>query len=195
MADRHRYAAIAPSIFVGVMLTIVAGMVVVHPVQGAIAYLASIGPAPIRFELVTDADVTLNWKPLRLALQPAQKAAIPTPDSKTMTNVTNDAGLKLLSSSATNDTIIVSSASAANPGEKNNSDMSPGSVMLPGQTDDSSSPVTPQILAGFFKPAPGGKNPGGKNSTGAALFMPAEIGFTPPSAKPATESRATYIIQ
>jgi hypothetical protein len=173
----------------GVMLTIVTGMVVVHRVQGAIAYLPSSGPVPLRFELVTAAGASLAWKPLRLALQSAGNPVVPAPVAETMTNGTNVVASQAMSSAATN-TISVVSVPAAGPDENENSKMPRDPVIFPVQSDDFSGPVTPQILAGFFKPVPGGTN-----SAGTAVFMPVGIGFNPAPPKTATESRAIYKTQ
>ena len=173
-------------VFAGVLLTVVTGMVAVSPAVGAIAYLPSVGPAPLRFELTTDPGASLAWKSLRPLLQPGAGTGILIPAAQTTTNATNDVVSKASSLPATN---VISTASvlAADQGERKNSDTIPEPMIFPGQTDESSSPVTAQILAGFFKPVPGVKNP-----DGTVVFVPAEIEFIPPSARPVNESQAIY---
>lgn len=175
--------------FAGVMPAIGLGLLVALPASGAIAYLPSIGPAPLRYEPATDPDALLAWKSLRLAQRPAADAGVPAPATPTLTNANNEAVWPAGSSPATN-TSHAAAVPVPDPGATTNSDMIPDFMRLPDTSNDSSGPVTPQLLAGFFKPGPGGKNP-----DGTAVFVPMEIGFTPPSPKPAPESRATYKTQ
>lgn len=170
--------------FVGVTLTFVMGMVLAHPAIGAVAYLASVGPAPLRFELATP-GTPLVWKPLRLAQLAQKNAGVSAPAVETMASATN-AALKTTPSAVTN-TLPEVSSPPADPVGKKNSEMSPDSVVFPAFPGDSSSPVTPQMLSVFFKPVPGGKNPAAM--AGAASL---EIGFTPPSPKGVVENRAIY---
>ena len=51
-------------------------------------------------------------------------------------------------------------------------------------------PITPQILAEYFKPVPGSTN-----APGVSVFLPVQIGFIPPMEKPPASSRATYKVQ
>jgi len=169
-------------------------MAVTHPVRGAlaIAYLPSIGPAPMRFELAADPGPAFDWKLLR-SLSPATNSSpVPVPVAETITNTNADTVLKAGSLSSTNDTITAASTPAADPGAGSHLEIPPGSMVLPSSSDESSSPVTAQILAGFFKPTSGGKKLGGRDSAGAAMFMPVDVGFTPPSPSPAPESKAVY---
>jgi len=174
-----------------VMLTVMAGMLAAHPVQGGIAYLPSIGPAPMRFEVTTNSDESLAWKSLCPLLPAVESSNVPVPEVTALNPDTNDVVIKVSSAPVTN-ALASASVSAAKPGENKNSETSPGTVMLPVQTDESSNPIIPQLLAGFFKPTPAGKKPGGRNPAGAAVFMPAEIGFTPPSSTPVPVSQASY---
>jgi hypothetical protein len=174
--------------FVGVTLAIVTGMVAAHPAIGGVAYLASVGPAPLRFEMATS-GMPLAWKPLRLELSPEGNAGVSTPAVETTASATNVPVLEIISSAVTN-TLTKVSTPAADSGAKKNLEKSPDTVVFPVLPGDSSIPVTPQMLSVFFKPVPGGKNP-------AAIAVAASlgIGFTPPSPKVAAESRATYKIE
>jgi hypothetical protein len=175
-----------------VILVVTTAIAITHAFGGAIAYLPSIGPAPMRFEPVADPDAAFAWKLLR-PLQPTTgSSAVTVPVAETVTNTTN--GLVFMASPlpSTNDAIAAASTPAADPGTSKNLETFPGSTALLASSDGSSSPVTAQILAGFFKPTAGAKNLGGTNLTGAVVFMPADIGFTPPSPGPVPESKAIY---
>jgi hypothetical protein len=50
--------------------------------------------------------------------------------------------------------------------------------------------ITPQIVAEYFKPAPGSTN-----AAGVSVFLPVPVGFTPPMENPPASSRATYKVQ
>jgi len=164
------------------MFIIAAGLVATPGWCGAVAYLPSIGPAPLRFELVLPPDMAMAWK----SSTPAAVAAVPAPAAETMTNANNAAALKTIPTTVTN-TIIAVSAPATEPLEKTNLEAIAGPLNLPVQPDDASSPIASQLLAEFFKPASDGKT-----LAGTAVFTPVEIGFTPPSVKSAPESRAIY---
>jgi len=166
--------------FAGMMLTVLTAMAGTHSMQGAVAYLPCIGPSPLRFEPMADPGASLAWKSLRPLPPPAQIM-------EAMTNATNDVVIKESSTPNTNNTIVAASAPTAVPVEANNSGSAANPVILPASSDDSSSPVTAQILAGFFKPSAGGKN-----TTGNAVILPTQLGFTPPSPNSAPESKAVY---
>jgi len=168
------------------VLAVVVGMVAVWPVSGTIAYLPSIGPAPMRLEPVMAPEAAMAWKLLRPAPASAEVLAVSAAAAGTTTNATQDVAIKSVASAATN-IITAISGPAAGSVEKTNTDVFANTMMPPVQPGDSSSPITPQLLVDFFKPVPGGKNP-----AGTAVFTPMEIGFTPPAPKAALESRAIY---
>jgi len=172
--------------FAGVVPAILIGMVAVSAVSGTIAYLPSIGPAPMRFEPVMASDAAMAWKLLRPAPAPAEVLAVSASAAGTTTNATQGVAIKPISLATTN-IITAVSGPAAGPVDKTNTDVFAGTMMPPVQPGDSSSPITPQLLVDFFKPVPGGKNP-----AGTAVFTPMEIGFTPPAPKAGLESRAIY---
>jgi hypothetical protein len=172
-------------------------MVGTGPISGAEtggdAYLPSIGPVPLRFELALSPDVSssLAWKPLRLAQRPEKKTSVPVPVAGTPANATNEVVGKSLPPVATNSiSISASSLPGADPKGKTTADISPDSVTLTDRPGDSHDLVMPQQLATFFQPAPDGKN-----TKTAVILMPDGVGFTPPLPKAAAESRAVYKIQ
>ncbi len=175
----------------GLMFGVAMAMSAMSAVGGAIAYLPSIGPAPMRFEPAEDPDTMFAWKSLNPLTPTAKNSSASVPDTGIVTNATNAVIGAAGSLPSTNDTIVAASTLSANPGAKTNLETSPGSAIWP-SSDESSSPVTAQILAGFFKPAPGGKPVGEKDSTGTAVIVQPDIGFTPPSPGPAPESKAMY---
>jgi hypothetical protein len=69
--------------------------------------------------------------------------------------------------------------------------MEPVPVVVPASAANFAKPVTPQILAEYFKPSPAGRT---RNHT--ALFIPAEFGMAPPPPPlPANQSKAVYKIE
>jgi hypothetical protein len=171
------------------MSIIAAGMAVVWPVSGGDAYLPSIGPVPLRFELATVPGTLLTWPSLRPA--PAAKASAPVPVVDSPTNAIHEIAGKPLSPVVTNGVSISAvSPPASDPKEEKAPEMSPDSVVLTDHPGNPSDPVMPQQLATFFQPASAGKN-----TKTAVILMPDSVGFTPPMPKAAAESRAVYKIQ
>jgi hypothetical protein len=174
----------------GAMLLIAAGMVLTPFAADEPAYLSSIGPAPMRFEWVTNNGVLLAWKPLRTVPQPVANASVPALGGETLVNASNNAVLKTLSLSATNGSALRAvSVPVADTGEKPNLETS----SVPGIFSDppavTSKPMVLQELAYLFQSVPGGKN-----TNGTAVLVPVKIGFTPPLPT-AVESRAVYKTQ
>ena len=183
---------------VGIILIITAGLVVTAHARGAAAYLPSIGPAPLRIEPEPAPGTVPNWKPLLLpATRPVENTNPPAPAVEALTANTNDIVIKVASSPATNATTYTNTnrlvaVVAANSDDESNLDVPSVPMIFPVTSDDLTSPVTPQILAEYFKPNPGRE---GKDQSGTSLFMPIDVGFTPPAPMPATPSQAVYKIE
>jgi hypothetical protein len=176
----------------GVMLAILTGWLAAHQVSGAIAYLPGAGPAPLRIEPATDPDAPLPWKPLRPVQPLATNVSVPVPLAAASTNATNDVVLKASSSSTTNVFSLVSVpvAAMADWSEQTNSETSSPLMIWPFQSEDDSNPVTPQLLAGFFKPVRAGEK-----TDGTVLLTPKPVDFVPPTPKTNIVSRAIYKTQ
>lgn len=171
----------------GIVLFIVVGMVLAPPAAEAAAYLSSIGPAPMRFELATNISAVLASKPLRSTPPPEANAGIPASGNGTSVDATHKAAVETLSLAPTNiNALREDSATAANTAEKANSELSPVSLVLSVPTEASSRPVALQELIHFFQPVPGGD---GTNDS--AVMLPVKIGFIPP-VPAAVGSRAVY---
>lgn len=177
------------------ILVIMAGLTG-RQAHGAVAYLPAIGPAPLRFEQAPATGAVLTWKPLLLpAALPAETNKAPD-TAKTPANTTNN-GVAILTANAappaqatiqTNNS-TASSLAAIKTGDNNKPEMAPAPALFPAAQTGALGPVTPQMLAEFFKPGPGGRD---QNQT--AVFVPAEINFQPPPPPPA-ESRAVYKVE
>ena len=136
------------------------------------AYLPITGPAPLRFEVAF-------VRPAVLALAPApeqrgEKSDEPTPFT-TRAAPTNTPEEIHYSAGETN----------ASPAASAETEMNGPSVIHP--SADNLLVITPQMLAEYFKPAPGATN-----AAGGSVFLPVAVGFTPPTEKPPVRSRATY---
>jgi len=139
------------------------------------AYLPLIGPPPMRFEVAlaktfvyTRAKAVVEeTKPLAIA---STNAVVELPNVSVPEPVTN-AVSEILPSVPDNETV----APVFTP------PYSPAAEMLL---------ITPQMLAEYFKPAPGATN-----AAGVSVFVPVQLGFTPPTEKTPPSSRATYKTQ
>ena len=173
--------------FIGLMMVLATGVVMVSHARGSTAYLPTVGPAPLRFEPITTPETTLAWKPLLLtAARPPGNAGVPTPAAETtVTNATNSVAAMAVSAPVTN-VINAVSGPMADPGEQKEPELLLIPPIFPVESNQLSGPVTPQILVEYLKPGLGGKNP-----AGTAVILPVGIDFTPPAPKPA-ESRAVY---
>jgi hypothetical protein len=171
------------------ILTVVIGTALARPTPGAVAYLPSVGPAPLRFQAATAPGLEWAWK----RLQAPDKNNAPARSAETLVSPTNGVVANSTGTAATNTVTkadSVSAASGVSQGDKTATEPSWDAGMMPDQSDDLSTPVTPQVLAEFFKAGPGGKNPGA-----GAGGKAGQIGFTPPTPKSGAESRATYKTQ
>jgi hypothetical protein len=143
--------------------------------HGSGAYLPITGPTPLRFETAMART---------FALPPAKPAEHldPKPVSEPAQTLTN----------AAPETLTVSNAE---PGLGTAETFPLGESMSPVPTAANSPAgdaplITPQILAEYFKPARGSTN-----ATGVSVFVPTQVGFTPPMEKTPASSRATYKVQ
>ena len=141
--------------------------------SGGEAYLASIGPPPLRFEYV-DNNNALFLSELALpqpkpVVQPPMPP--PQPEAKAETNSVTGG----IAPGAENGVPIFPGPAKNAPGF-----LSPASDMLS---------ITPQMINEYFKPsrAEGDAEPG-PYQHGQSIFVPAELGFVPPT----PESRAIY---
>jgi hypothetical protein len=172
------------------MIAIMVGWGVVCPVRGEVAYLPCIGPVPLRFELLATAGGAVPaWKPLRMMLRSVTNAAVPAPDAENPTNATPPV-VSLSPTPAATNVIRAVSLPVTGAGEKKDSGSYPVSLVSAVPPDDSSVVVSPQTLAVFFHPAPGGEN-----TNAAMVLVPEKFGFTPPLSKAAGESQALYQTQ
>jgi hypothetical protein len=180
---------------------IMAGMFALFSARGATPYLPETGPAPLRFETAPSADAVLKWKPLLLTpVQPETNTNPPAPAANISVDATNASDVvvsKTDSAPVANTNSLVASvtnapAPVAVSEENSNTAAAVNVTPLPAGSENSVNPVTPQILAEFFKPGRGGKN--GNN---AVVFVPADIQFTPPvpQSQSANQSRAVYKIE
>lgn len=147
--------------------------------RGSGAYLPITGPTPLRFESAMARTFALP--PVKSAEHPDAKPAIePAPA------LTNAAPESLTVSNAEPGTSIAPTGPQTFPlGES----ISP--VPTAAYSPASDVPlITPQMLAEYFKPARGSTN-----AAGVSVFVPAQIGFTPPMEKSPASSRATYKVQ
>lgn len=175
---------------VSMILIIMAGLAALSRAHGSAAYLPSIGPTPLRFETTTP-GIFLAWKPLLLpATLPMQNTTADAMTAKTLGADTNTTVSTAVSPpvTGTNPPINTVASLAADQGEKINPETFPPPVLLGGKPDDSSAPVTAQILTDYFKPGPGG----GNNRMSTAVFVPVGISSAPPPPKPANTSKVVY---
>jgi hypothetical protein len=163
----------------GVKLAVVAVIIAAQSLWGAPAYLPAVGPTPLRFEAQTPRGMTLAWKAQFPLTPPAKPADAPSTNSiATATPATN--------------AVVMSTSSPAPDTTGANSMLTPQTpVMVPYQSDESGAAITPQALAGYFKPTPGWHRSGGGDDGNTGEGRQPPVGFMPPSPKP-PESRATY---
>lgn len=136
------------------------------------AYLPVTGPTPLRFEVafVRPAVLALATAPASLPEKP--EANPPAPTGAAPTNTTEEIRYS-------------AGEPQAAPVAAGETEMSDASVIHP--SADNLLVITPQMLAEYFKPAPGGTN-----AAGVSAFLPVSVSFTPPTDKPQARSRATY---
>jgi len=152
-------------------------------------YLPAIGPAPMRYGTPPPSDTPVTWKELNPVPATNEDTNAPSPTVPAVTNTvsaaTNTVAAVVVPKSVdTNETLIASSA--ANSNETNFvSQLIPPEILTLAPAN--APMVTPQILADYLQPGPVGKNP-----RGGGILMPVDVGFNPPVAAPAPESRAIY---
>src|SRR5580698_9513048 len=149
----------------GVVLGIVAVNFAVQKVSGNQPYLATVGPAPLRYEIVATNNILFLEELTLPRLKVQKQPPMPPPAPKAAPDETN--------AMDTPEMIPVLPANIA-PAPRN-----PASDMLN---------VTPQMIDEYFKPASsdGGS---GEFRSGQSILVPAELRFVPPI----PESRAIYI--
>jgi len=174
------------------ILLIAAGLLAASPAAGTIVYLPGNGPAPLRFASDTNSATAPIWKPLLLPAASTPDDSVPSPatNAAVANHIadTNDVVLKVSSAPATNANPpeIIFPGLAESDGT--NSDIPPIPMIYPATAGDPSNPVSSQVWGEFFRPGPGRKNDNG-------VFMPIDVGFTPPVPKPPNESRAVYKVE
>ena len=148
--------------------------------HGGGAYLPTTGPTPLRFEMAMARTFALPpaKSAEHLAQTEDQKPVIG--PAQTLTNTVPEP-------------LTVSSAepnmSAAPQTFSLGESMAPVPTAAYSPAGDMPL-ITPQRVAEYFKPAPGSTN-----AAGVSVFVPAQIGFTPPMEKSPASSRATYKVQ
>lgn len=175
----------------GVMLLTVAGVVPTLPAAEAVAYLSSIGPAPMRFDLATNAALPATWKPLRtpsamLTNAVASPAVTAAAAVASPLNATNEAALEVANA---NEVAKVAVPAAEPPGNPNAETASaPVVVATPADTTPNLSVL--QELANYIQPGVAEKS---TNVT--TVLVPVKIGFVPPLSAMPAKSQAIYKIQ
>ena len=141
--------------------------------SGGEAYLASIGPPPLRFEYVDNNNALFISELALPQPKPAVQPPMPQPQPEAKADTNSVAGG--IVPGAENGVPIFPGPAKNAPGF-----LSPASDMLS---------ITPQMISEYFKPsrAEGDSEPG-PFQHGQSIFVPAELGFVPP----APESRAIY---
>jgi hypothetical protein len=153
---------------------IVIVLLAVQAVSGAEAYLASIGPPPLRFEYVDDNNA-LFLKELELPKPaPVSEPAMPAPQAEANPETT----------------IAASQPVAGSPADMSGVPFLPGAGKNGHHPDSSASDmlsISPQMISDYFKPySAEGDSESGPFQHGDQIFVPAELGFVPPG------SRAIY---
>lgn len=151
------------------LTSIVAGVVALNfaaqKVSANQPYLASVGPTPLRYEIVTTNNALFLAELTLPRLKAKTEPPMPPPAPKPALDETNTMSPAALIP-------VLPATIASGPGN-------PASDMLN---------VTPQMIDEYFKPtsSDGGN---GEFRSGQSIFVPAELRFVPPI----PESRAIYI--
>lgn len=151
-----------------IFLGIVAINFAVQKVSGNQPYLASVGPTPLRFELVSTNNALFLEELVLPRLKPKPEPPMPPPAPKAAPEETN-------SVSTLGPLALFQASLAPTPGN-------PASNLLN---------VTPQMIDQYFKPTRGDGSDSGDGGfqRGQSIFVPAELRFVPPM----PQSRAIYI--
>ena len=138
------------------------------------AYLPVTGPTPLRFEIAMTRvfDFASVGKILVLPLRP----------ESVETNIVSPV-VTVTESNTSPATITISTTSGGDEAPAPEPPVAPHPA-------DNLLVITPQMLAEYFKPFPGATNAGG-----VSVFLPVQVGFTPPTDKAPVASRATYKVQ
>ena len=171
-----RYSKIRNS--AGMWLAAISGLMCVLYSRADEAYLPLVGPAPLRFE-----QARTYRPPAPAASEPIAVSTLQSPEipdivpSVLSTNApavstpemvsTNDTMAEPITASRDQTTLVPTAPLPAAPGDVGY--------------------VTPQMLTEYFRPAPGRTN-----QLRAAVFVPVEIEFRPPSPGPQASSQAVY---
>jgi len=147
-----------------------------YQAHGDGAYLPGIGPAPLRFlPIVTSPNLTV-LPPLDMGDEEPQPETVETNLSTTNVAATVEAGTAVPDDTNEVSTVTSSEQPGANPDAIG--------AFIPPSTGYSAV-ITPQMLTEYFRPMQGATN-----GVGVSVFVPTEVGFTPPNAQPS--SQATY---
>ena len=157
-------------------------LVLVSSVQAGNAYLPVTGPTPLRIEVAMTRPVDFSSygkvTESHAKTDVSSPAAEPAVDSKTPLNA-------MVSVTESNGS-VPAVAVPGNSGEETPSESALPPILRPA---DNLLVITPQMLTEFFKPFPNGTN------GGVSVYVPVQIGFTPPTEKNPPSSRATYKVQ
>ena len=143
------------------------------------AYLPGIGPAPLRFLPIVARGNLSILPPLDMGEDKAEPESTETTASTT--NATASIETEDSAPGETNTVIATEPSENSEPAGTN-----PVAIeSFAGPSTGYNAVVSPQVLAEYFKPAQGGTN-----GLSTSVFIPAEVGFMPPSVK--HSSQATY---
>ena len=146
------------------------------------AYLPVTGPPPLRFEVAMTRTFDFST---------VGKNAVPPPKTEAVSVLmepahgSTNAAATVVSITESNGSVL----SVALPNTAPEESVVPEPPVAPHPADNLLV-ITPQMLAEYFKPFPGATN-----AAGVSVFLPVQIGFTPPTDKAPVASRATYKVQ
>lgn len=158
-------------------------MAMATAVDAGSAYLPVIGPTPLRFEAAMTRAFDFSSVGKAAVVPPPKTEAAPKwmEPAHGSTNTTTT----VVSSTESNGSIL----SVAVPTPLPEEPAAPAEFVAPHPADNLLV-ITPQMLAEYFKPFPGATN-----AAGVSVFLPVQVGFTPPTDKAPVASRATYKVQ
>lgn len=156
-----------------------ANMVITPALATVSAYLPVTGPTPLRFEVATTHP--FDFSSVGKVVVPPKTEMIPQAVDPAPTNTASP----VVSITESNDSVVSVALPATTPEEP----LVPASFMSPHPAGNLLV-ITPEILAEYFRPAPGATN-----AAGVSVFLPVQVGFTPPADKNPAQSRATYKVQ
>jgi hypothetical protein len=173
---------------------VMVSMVSIEETPAAGAYLSSLGPPPLRFQVATTnnalflSELTLPKPVLEKVADTNPPAATQTTNTGESAKVSSPASLTVADTNQIKDKIVA--AMAVTNAEKNPTN---NPVVSSAAASDLLT-VTPQMINEYLKPPPSevDTNQSSPFQSGMAILVPAELGFTPPMPQASGESRAIY---